>query len=283
MSNTTDTPEGYAPFDLYPFNPAQPPAFAFLALFALSGLVHIVLMFPYRSAFPIPMIIGSGMEAGAYWFRTRSHDNVRQTLPFIIQNLLILAAPPFLAATIYMSLGRITRALKAEELSVISLRWMTKLFVLVDLVCFASQTAGAIMSGSEDPNEAKQGQTTIVAGLILQIVAFGLYLICVATLQARLRSNPPTHCLSGLISYRRYLAGLYATSGLFLIRNVVRIVEYHQGHDGPLLSNEAPFYIFDSCFMLAIVVIVIFLHPGRLIKKARRSEYLKSDVLLESR
>ncbi|KAI7759243.1 hypothetical protein LZL87_008620 [Fusarium oxysporum] len=119
------------------------------------------MMFPYQLAFPIPMIIGCGMEAAAYWFRSRSHDNLRQTLPFLIQNLLVLVAPPFLGATIYMSPGRITRALKAQEASLISLRWITKLFVLVDLICSATQTAGAIMSGSEDLDSENDWDTAM--------------------------------------------------------------------------------------------------------------------------
>ncbi|CZR31959.1 uncharacterized protein FPRO_02092 [Fusarium proliferatum ET1] len=284
MANNTRTPEGYAPFDLYPYNPSQGPAYAFLGLFGAAGIAHFIMMFPYRSAFPIPMIIGCGMEATAYWFRSRSHNNLRQTLPFLIQNLLVLVAPPFLAATIYMSLGRITRALKAQEVSLISLRWITKLFVLVDLICFVTQTAGAIMSGSEDVDEAKRGQTIIIGGLVLQILAFALFIICTLTLQLRIRASPPVHCVAGVIAhYRRYFIALYCTSGLFLVRNVVRIIEYRQGDDGPLLSNEAFLYVFDCCFMLAIILIVLILHPGQLILKARRLDVLKEDLPLVSR
>ncbi|KAF5573270.1 sterol regulatory element-binding ECM22 [Fusarium pseudocircinatum] len=239
MTNNTQTPEGYAPFDLYPYNPSQGPAYAFLGLFGAAGIAHLIMMFPYRSAFPIPMIIGCGMEATAYWFRSRSHDNLRQTLPFLIQNLLVLVAPPFLAATIYMSLGRITRALKAQEASLISLRWITKLFVLVDLICFVTQTAGAIMSGSEDLDEAKRGQTIIIAGLVLQIFAFALFIICTLALQLRIRTSPPVHCVAGAIAhYRRYFIALYCTSGLFLIRNLVRIIEYKQGGDVSSPADE---------------------------------------------
>ncbi|KAF5536585.1 sterol regulatory element-binding ECM22 [Fusarium napiforme] len=221
MKNNTQTPEGYAPFDLYPYNPSQGPAYVFLGLFGVAGIAHFIMMFPYRSAFPIPMIIGCGMEATAYWFRSRSHDNLRQTLPFLIQNLLVLVAPPFLAATIYMSLSRITKALKAQEASLISLRWNTKLFVLVDLICFVTQTAGAIMSGSEDLDEAKRGQTIIIGGLVLQIFAFALFIICTLTLQLRIRASPPVHCIAGVIThYRRYFIALYCTSGLFLCDEV---------------------------------------------------------------
>ncbi|CAG1966867.1 unnamed protein product, partial [Fusarium graminearum] len=284
MANDTQTPEGYAPFDLYPYNPSQAPAYAFLGLFAAAGIAHFIMMFPYRSAFPIPMVIGCGMEATAYWFRSRSHDNIRQTLPFLIQNLLVLVAPPFLAATIYMCLGRITRALKAQEISLISLRWITKLFVLIDVICFATQTAGAIMSGSEVIEEAKRGQTIIISGLVLQILAFALFIICVLTLQLRIHSNPPVQCIAGVVThYRRYFVALYCTSGLFLIRNLVRIIEYKQGGDGPLLSNEAFLYVFDCCFMLAIIVIILVIHPGQLIMKVRRLDVLKEDLPLVTR
>lgn len=224
------------------------------------------------------------MEATAYWFRSRSHDNVRQTLPFIIQNLLVLVAPPFLAATIYMSLGRITRALRAQEISLIGLRWITKLFVLVDFICFVTQTAGAIMSGSEDLDEAERGKTIIIGGLVLQIVAFAFFIICIVTLQTRLRSNPPVNCLAGVLThYNRYFVALYCTSGLFLIRNVVRIAEYKQDGNDSFFSSEAFIYVFDYCFMLAITLTILVLHPGRLIIKARRLDALKEDVPLISR
>lgn len=86
------------------------------------------------------------MEAAGYYFRSRAHDNVRQVLPFVIQNLLILAAPPLLAAMIYMAPRRIMHTLDAEKHSIIPKRLLSKLFVIVDLACFASQVAGAIMS-----------------------------------------------------------------------------------------------------------------------------------------
>ncbi|KAH7219670.1 hypothetical protein DER44DRAFT_713795 [Fusarium oxysporum] len=176
MANDTQTPEGYAPFDLYPYNPSQGPAYAFLGLFGAAGIAHFIMMFPYRAAFPIPMIIGCG-----------------STWP----------------------------------------------------AC----------SRSEDLEEAKRGQTIIIGGLVLQILAFALFITCTVTLQLRLHSNPPVQCVAGVIThYRRYFIALYCTSGLFLIRNLVRIIEYKQGGDGPLLSNEAFLYVFDCCFMLAIIL-----------------------------
>lgn len=140
------------------------------------------------------------------------------------------------------------------------------------------------MSGSEKPDEAKRGQTIIIGGLVLQIFAFALFITCTLTLQLRLHSNPPVQCLAGVVThYRRYFVTLYCTSGLFLIRNLVRIIEYKQGSDGNLLSSEAFLYVFDCCFMLAIILIILIIHPGQLIMKTRQLDVLKEDLPLVSR
>jgi hypothetical protein len=54
--------DGYADIPLYPYNPSETAAYAFLAMFGIAGLLHLVLMFPYRAWFPIPMIIGSASK-----------------------------------------------------------------------------------------------------------------------------------------------------------------------------------------------------------------------------
>jgi hypothetical protein len=114
------------------------------------------------------------VEAAAYYFRSQSYNDVRRTLPFIIQNLLLLAAPPFLAASVYISLRRISRVLGCEDV-IISPRLLTKVFVIVDIACFGTQVTGGIISGSEDLNEASRGKTVIIASLGLQIGAFILF------------------------------------------------------------------------------------------------------------
>ena len=42
----------------YPYNPSQPPAYAFMALFAIATLAHIIYMFPLRAWYFITFILG---------------------------------------------------------------------------------------------------------------------------------------------------------------------------------------------------------------------------------
>lgn len=222
------------------------------------------------------------VEAAGYYFRSRSHDNVRQTLPFVIQNLLVLAAPPLLAASIYMSPRRIARALGAEKLA-FAAGWTSKLFVIVDVACLATQVAGSIMSGSEEADEAKRGQTIITVGLVLQIVAFGLFVVYVAAFQVRMRSGSAFSPLGSSLKWERVVYGLYVVSALFISRNATRLVEYGQGHDGEMLSNEVWLYVLDATVMFAIAVVLLVLHPGRLRMKLRhlpKTEPLEDQIPL---
>lgn len=63
-------------------------------------------------------------------------------MPYLIQNLFILLGPAFYAASIYMVLGRLIRSLEAERHSLIRVNWLTKIFLLGDILSILSQAGG---------------------------------------------------------------------------------------------------------------------------------------------
>lgn len=44
--------------EFYPYVPSKPAGYAFMALFGISTVAHFVLMFPYRAAYFIPLLLG---------------------------------------------------------------------------------------------------------------------------------------------------------------------------------------------------------------------------------
>jgi hypothetical protein len=58
--------------------------------------------------------------------------------------LLILLAPPLFAASIYMTLGRVTVKLRAEKQSIVPVRILTKVFVTGDVISFLLQAGGTV-------------------------------------------------------------------------------------------------------------------------------------------
>lgn len=63
---------------------------------------------------------------------------------YIIQSILLLLGPTLFAASIYMILGRLVVLLEAESHSMIRPRWLTKVFVLGDLLSFFAQGGGML-------------------------------------------------------------------------------------------------------------------------------------------
>jgi magnesium-transporting ATPase (P-type) len=188
-----------------------------------------------------------------------------------------MGAAPMLAATIYMSLKRIVTALDATSYAPISLRWVSKLFVLFDVGCFVSQIAGSAMRA--DASTMSKGTTLVMAGLITQVVIFFIFIALTASVHIRLNRNPTSLSRHSALSWRLNLWSLYFVSIIFLVRNFIRIIEFKQGDDGSLITNEVldP-YLFDGGFMWVIVVAMATVHPGKLVKKAKR---VKNEGSLE--
>lgn len=50
---------GSSPYvNFYPYTPSDTAGYAFMAMFGVTTLFHLVLMFPFRAAFFIPLVLG---------------------------------------------------------------------------------------------------------------------------------------------------------------------------------------------------------------------------------
>jgi hypothetical protein len=63
-----------------------------------------------------------------------------------MQACLILVGPAFMAASIYMILGRIILLTEGEHHALIKRRWLTKLFVTGDVISLLTQSAGTCLT-----------------------------------------------------------------------------------------------------------------------------------------
>ncbi|KAL9128335.1 MAG: hypothetical protein Q9217_002964 [Psora testacea] len=177
-----------------------------------------------------------------------------------MQTLLLLLAPLLFAATIYMELGRIIGAVDGEKQCLIKLRWLTKLFVAGDVLSFLVQgSGGGIMSQG---NNLKLGSNVTIAGLVLQLLFFGLFVLVAVAFDRQIHKHPTALSQSRTLPWHKHLITLYIASALIMIRNVVRLVEYVQGNDGYVMGHEVFLYIFDGLLMLAVMISFNFNHPS---------------------
>lgn len=167
-----------------------------------------------------------------------------------------------------MILGRLIRALHAEHLSFIPVRWLTKIFVAGDIVAFVLQGGGGGIQAAGTLELYELGEKIIIVGLFVQIVIFSIFMATSLTVHMRISKKPTAVAaaghLDGGIPWERHLYVLYVTSFLILIRSIFRVIEFLQGNGGYLISHEIYLYIFDAALMAAVMAIFAVWYIGDL-------------------
>ncbi|KAJ5985456.1 hypothetical protein N7499_008262 [Penicillium canescens] len=252
-------------FIFYYYTPSTAAAVIFTVLFGLSSVLHFYQLVRTRTWFMIPFFIGAILETIGYIGRLLASFEAPDFTkgPYIMQSALILIAPAFLAASIYMILGRIIYMLDAEKLSVIRIGWLTKIFVAGDVLSFLMQASGAglMVSNGNDPTT---GEHVIIGGLFVQIFFFGLFTISAIVFQARISKVPTARSMELKSLWTHHMIALYTASILILVRSVIRVVEYLQGYDGYLMKHEAFIYVFDALLMFITVLVLQHEHPSEI-------------------
>ena len=174
-----------------------------------------------------------------------------------------------------MILGRLIRAIRAEHLSMIPVNWLTKIFVIGDVLSFTIQAGGGGLQ-SAGLKTFQIGEKIIVSGLFVQIVMFTFFIITAGIFHSRITKSPP---VTTKVPWRRHLFVIYVTGGLILIRSVFRVVEYLQGNAGYLISHEIFLYMFDAVLMASVMAILAVCYIADLSANHREST---ETVLLES-
>ncbi|KAL8992787.1 MAG: hypothetical protein Q9169_006836 [Polycauliona sp. 2 TL-2023] len=258
---------------LYHYTPSIAASAITLVIFAILTGLHAYRMIKTKLWFCIPFTIGGVFEVIGYIGRAAGHSSPESLGPYITQSLFILVAPALFAASIYMTLGRLIRALHAESLSVIRVSWLTKIFVCGDILSFFVQGGGGGIMASADQDKVKMGEKIILGGLFLQIIIFAFFVLASVVFHLRFRKRSSHGAYSRDVQWQKMLWVLYTVSAIILVRNIFRVVEYLGGNDGPLLRVEWPLYVFDALLMAATMAIWFAGYPTLI----RPSKTLGSD------
>ncbi|KAJ5713903.1 uncharacterized protein N7483_011084 [Penicillium malachiteum] len=257
--------------DFYPYTPSATAGYAFMGIFGVSTVVQIILMFPFRAAYFIPLIIGGICETFGYYGRAWSHQSRTEISSWALQEMLILCAPPLISATVYMVLGRIIRSFDAEHLSSMRTKRLTVIFVLNDILCFFTQLGGAGVQVTGDTNIMNIGKKVVLAGLIFSLIIFALFVFIATKFHRQaLKTPPPLLLLYPNLKWTQYMWALYVACFAIMIRNLVRTIQFGASRTAAVNTSEAYIYVFDAFMMFFSMLVLIVYHPGRLIKKARR-------------
>jgi hypothetical protein len=161
-----------------------------------------------------------------------------------------------------MVLARIIRSVNGEKYSPIRINLVTKIFVTCDILTFFIQGGGGGLMAQS--GLAKMGQNIILAGLILQIITFVLFLTTAVVFERRMGVNPTPAAVQGDVPWKKHLYSLYGVSAMILVRSVFRVIEYGLGNDGYLLGHEWATYVLDALPMFIAMVCFAVWYPSEL-------------------
>jgi hypothetical protein len=216
---------------LWPYTPTTAAGvIAAVAFILLTGL-HIWRLVKNRTWFCIPFVIGGLFETIGYAARAAAHHDTVSTTPYIIQSTLILVAPILFAASVYMILGRLILRTDSASYSIVRAKWVTKIFVTGDILCFFIQAGGAgLLVQAKDAAGFKRGENIILAGLVLQILIFAFFVVVASIWHRRLSALPSAAAAE--VPWKKYICYLYAASAFITVRNLCRVIEYAMGKVG---------------------------------------------------
>lgn len=160
-----------------------------------------------------------------------------------------------------MTLGRLLHFLRAEHLSLINVRWLTKIFVIGDVLSFVVQASSLGLSITGHDTGAK---AIVIVGLLIQIVSFGVFGVTTVVFHRRISSS--AHPVPGdeAFGWKKVLHMLYYTSILIMIRSIFRLVEYSMGNNGYPLRHEWTMYVFDVVLMVGVTGVFYVWYPSSL-------------------
>ncbi|KAJ7454181.1 RTA1-domain-containing protein [Mycena latifolia] len=259
----------------YGYVPQEFVAVLFIALFALSTILHIGQATYYRMwwLFPTACLCGVGELvgwSGRLWssFSPSLHD------PFMMQVVATVISPTPLIAVNFVLLAWIVTLL-GPCYARLSPAAYTVLFVSCDVVALLVQAAGGgIASGASTRAGTQLGAHIMLGGIVFQFAALVMYCCLAADFLIRYANNSPVRMQ---ITDRRVLDGetkcmIYAlgfSSLVLFIRSIYRIIELGAGWHGRIMRTEVYFNVLDGGMIVLAIFTLNFAHPGRLLGPRR--------------
>ncbi|EGU75407.1 hypothetical protein FOXB_14082 [Fusarium oxysporum f. sp. conglutinans Fo5176] len=222
------------------FCPNLAAAYIMTVVFALATFTHAVQAFRYRKPYCWTIAMSGLLQTLAYLFRILSIKNPASLGLYAAWFVLILIAPIWTNAFVYMILGRMVwNFSKTGKLLGLSAWRVGQLFVILDVIAAVVQIYGAATA-----SDANARLHTYMAGIALQ--QFFIY-TSVGLLGNAL-----------LLLYCLYFAVI-----LISARIIFRLIEYSGGLNSSIPRHEAYQYCLDSLLMLIASCVFNIVHPGR--------------------
>ncbi|QKD50565.2 RTA1 like protein-domain-containing protein [Fusarium oxysporum Fo47] len=227
--------------------------------FALATFTHAVQAVRYRKPYCWTIAMSGLLQTLAYLFRILSIESPASLGPYAAWFVLILIAPIWNNAFVYMILGRMVWTLsKAGKVLGLSAWRVGYLSVVLDKIAAVVQIYGA--ATASDTNVGNEvilrGLHIYMAGIAIQQLFICIFSVIAICFHRDTSVVLPRNAL--LLLYCLYFAVI-----LISTRIIFRLIEYSGGLNSSIPRHEAYQYCLDSLLMLIASCVLNIVHPGR--------------------
>ncbi|KAG9048041.1 hypothetical protein FS837_000929 [Tulasnella sp. UAMH 9824] len=185
----------------------------------------------------------------------------------------LIVTPALLVAQSYIVVERMMTFV-GKEYGFTDHNEITNIFLGADVVAIVMQIIGAavLTEAREDLYQAKVAKKILVAGLLLQIITFGIYSFFAAAFDFRSSRDPALRAYgTQMKGLRKLWIVFYVSAVLITLRSIYRAVEFADIAPGPrgvydpnkyLFTHEWPLYVFDAVLIFISTVVFAIFHPG---------------------
>lgn len=136
---------------------------------------------------------------------------------------------------------------------------------------------------SSQASTAKRGSHIVLAGLVVQILLFGFFVVVAIVFHRRLRARPTNQSQDPSLPWEKFLYVLYVTSAFIMFRSIVRVAEFVEGFHGTIILHEVYLFVLDAVPMLLLMVIFNIAYPSMFSKQAKKDMVDTESVNLNTR
>lgn len=280
MSLVQDCTKDTCPINLtiYQYAPSLAANATFLALFGLTGIIHLGQAVAYRRStspwtYSVPTVIGCIGEIIGYVGRIMEHFNPFSGNGFYIQICCLTIAPAFFTASIYFCLSDFVRLYDPE--SKISRfrdpRTFAWIFIPCDIISLVLQAAGGGLAATsvEQGENSDPGTDVMITGLAFQVFSLLVFILlsldfAYNVYRARKNSGDPAvssisseklgmteaaiprDSVLPLGSFLLYIIPFCAAIILIFARCCYRVAELSGGWTGSLIHDQASFIVLEG-------------------------------------
>ncbi|KAM0740620.1 hypothetical protein ACQRIT_005804 [Beauveria bassiana] len=262
---------------IWAYNPSFPLAVVGCIVYSLLFVaITYTTWIKHRAWFFSAVVVGAAIEVAGYVCRAYSAHNQS-----------VLNSSVFIAASNYLLISRLILCVLAPThhcILRIAGRLLTPIFVTFDILSFVVQGNGSAIASTGNwrgPKE-KPDRYTLISGLLLQLLAFGLFLAVFGHFHflANRFAVPDAP-----VGWRKIVRAVYISSIAIMIRCIYRVCEFAEGMQGYAFRTEWLFWVFETIPMIFAIGVFCVWHPSQylprsapLSKKAGEKEQLSGEM-----